>query len=1207
MDIKSLIKNIDFIKDGTEISNDNLLLKNYDKNNDSIFQRAEIEALKSDIEKAAGEDGQLSENEAAEFLKTGNFIGEKYINGAKDFISASINSIIAKNIASQMHSEIENNFRIGSLSSKKFKECLDRIDSNNIVQVMDEYKKISKAKESLPEAIINEVSNSTEKIREVLDKIFDALILNIDDSNYDIEKLKKEYNEAKKTPQWTDDNEIIDIAYQMAKSDKNITTTEENTVDVVKTRGEKASQTQQDQVNSQGGVSNILDDIAGVFGGLTQEKVDEILKEQQSRAERLNAVKDNPVEFAKLFKEFYGVEYSKTAVANYEKQEELYSQARDKYGTYSFLMENFKDVLEVESFMDKDTNVSKKKMQEIYNKCYELLSSMFGKETIDSILAQSDIGNPPLTSRKYEVLRPLVLEIVKMAEDDWNSFSNGKSLDDFKTERDASYHAAFGYENDALLEAEDWVASQQKRLTAAQVGSMVLSMSAGIMFGGPMALLMGAVSYADPVGLVENATDANGMTKEDWNTYIDSKTDIENLGWMALGIATGGLGNLARSATLLKFVKLKGLKSLLVSSGQNLDDLIKAGKLPKELSTAVESAKKLADVTGFLVEASSDIITTALLQKEGLTSGDWVLSLAGALAGTSLVEGLRTTKNIDEGLSKLKEALPDFNWTKEDATKFMQAIGNKVLELNDKANAWANTPTARSSVAYSSIVPISPVALEKAAKFVTRILTDGINKLFSDKGVSQLMKLQSKNPNLHAALTEAMTEITTRICAGEIPTSNFMNSGFIDEIAAKYGVDPDDLMTEVESFMQDPKWNCIGDIAEQSNKYWSNADHLDEAMSYIAEFRLKAGLYSQEHEEAVLAMFKDLESKILNNEKPSKEMFDSLANKYAGEYNLSVDELIYSMRARMQNSDEWKNLLDCFINNSNNDSVNKAVDSFKKAKGIEEEPKIEAETEKTELEVENVETAKQSEFEITDELIKKYSYLSNMSFFNKESKYKLMEIMEKYEKAVTEGQVNTNDFDTTLLMELIDDVKLNDNDCSIAFDLIKNTFHKGYVEKQLRLNALQSKYPSLSRETIEKTEELALKLEEKMNNGEKITDDELEGMLFNINNNNFAWEDMKKMLYDNPKLQNWLNDCTHKDVYNNPKYTGPDSYYTESNIEEALGWFDEILNRINNGEDLTPEMIKEYTNNMNYSFSDELLIDIIQNHWKLGPLYKEIS
>lgn len=698
MDIKNLIKNIDFIKDGTEISNDNLLLKNYDKNNDSIFQRAEVEALKSDIEKAAGDDGQLSENEAAEFLKTGNFIGEKYISSAKDFISASINSMIAKNIASQMHSEIENNFRIGSLSSKKFEECLNKIDSNNIVQVMDEYKKISKAKESLPEAIINEVSNSTEKIREVLDKIFDALILNIDGTNYDIEKLKKEYNEAKKTPQWTDDNEIIDIAYQMAKSDKNITTTEEGTVDVIKTREEKASQTQQDQINSQGGVSNILDDIAGVFGGLTQEKVDEILKEQQSRAERLNAVKDNPVEFAKLFKEFYGVEYSKTAVANYEKQEELYSQARDKYSTYSFLIENFKDVLEVESFMDKDTNVSKKKMQEIYNKCYELLSSMFGKETIDSILAQSDIGNPPLTSRKYEVLRPLVLEIVKMAEDDWNSFSNGKSLEDFKTERDASYHAAFGYENDALLEAEDWVASQQKRLTAAQIGSMVLSMSAGIMFGGPMALLMGAVSYADPVGLVENATDANGMTKEDWNAYIDSKTDIENLGWMALGIATGGLGNLARSATLLKFVKLKGLKSLLVSSGQNLDDLIKAGKLPKELSTAVESAKKLADVTGFLVEASSDIITTALLQKEGLTSGDWVLSLAGALAGTSLVEGLRTTKNIDEGLSKLKEALPDFNWTKEDATKFMQAIGNKVLELNDKANAWANTPTAKSSI-----------------------------------------------------------------------------------------------------------------------------------------------------------------------------------------------------------------------------------------------------------------------------------------------------------------------------------------------------------------------------------------------------------------------------------------------------------------------------------------------------------------------------
>ena len=111
--------------------------------------------------------------------------------------------------------------------------------------------------------------------------------------------------------------------------------------------------------------------------------------------------------------------------------------------------------------------------------------------------------------------------------------------------------------------------------------------------------------------------------------------------------------------------------------------------------------------------------------------------------------------------------------------------------------------------------------------------------------------------------------------------------------------------------------------------------------------------------------------------------------------------------------------------------------------------------------------------------------------------------------------------------------------------------------------------------------------------------------------NGFKWSGLPTVVQDSVMFsmeakensQNWLNDCTHKDVYNNPKYVG----WNEENIEEALGWFDEILNRINNGENLTPEMIKEYTNNMIYSLSDELLIDIIQNHWKLGPLYKEIS
>ncbi len=232
--------------------------------------------------------------------------------------------------------------------------------------------------------------------------------------------------------------------------------------------------------------------------------------------------------------------------------------------------------------------------------------------------------------------------------------------------------------------------------------------------------------------------------------------------------------------------------------------------------------------------------------------------------------------------------------------------------------------------------------------------------------------------------------------------------------------------------------------------------------------------------------------------------------------------------------------------------------------------------------------------------------MRNTGFFDDSSAKILIELMENYEGMIKSGQISPTEFDAQSTYRLLSEWGLNNNDYDRALELIKKRFHQDYINKQVRLDGLVAKYPTLSRETITNTEKLATKLEEKMNNGEKITQEILDEMLYETNNNSFAWEDMTNMLYENPKLKNWLNDCTHRDIYTNPDYVGYNSYYSKENIDEAVSWLDQILRRVEDGEKLTPELIKYYTDTMNYSFSDELLIDIIQKHWKLGPMYQEI-
>ena len=121
-----------------------------------------------------------------------------------------------------------------------------------------------------------------------------------------------------------------------------------------------------------------------------------------------------------------------------------------------------------------------------------------------------------------------------------------------------------------------------------------------------------------------------------------------------------------------------------------------------------------------------------------------------------------------------------------------------------------------------------------------------------------------------------------------------------------------------------------------------------------------------------------------------------------------------------------------------------------------------------------------------------------------------------------------------------------------------------------------------------------------MNNGEKVTTDDIEDLLLDNLSDQRVFSKCENRIYGEPDLKNWLNDCTHRDIYNNREIQAK---YSEEEIDEATRTLDKILERVNNGEEFTRELIEHYTQRFQYSFSDQLLEEILKSHHKLGSIY----
>lgn len=264
----------------------------------------------------------------------------------------------------------------------------------------------------------------------------------------------------------------------------------------------------------------------------------------------------------------------------------------------------------------------------------------------------------------------LGVEIPENASSEEIAKLNEAKMDQYQKDYEKSFAQAYG-KKDLKQLAQNYVMSQEQGQAYVQMGVNILAM-AGAMFsgGGSLALVSTGVMLTNPVGFIQKATDADGMTAEDWKNY--GSEFVEQAGWMALGMGAGKVGDLTRS-----FVKVKGLAKVMQDGGKSLDDFIKiAAKspdIPADIAKSLKTVTRLANTAGVTTEVAADMATTMALQKDGATEMDWIMSIGGSLVGTKMQKVLAPMSG-DAKVAYVMDAFKDFKLSETEAKQLLKAM-----------------------------------------------------------------------------------------------------------------------------------------------------------------------------------------------------------------------------------------------------------------------------------------------------------------------------------------------------------------------------------------------------------------------------------------------------------------------------------------------------------------------------------------------------
>lgn len=313
-----------------------------------------------------------------------------------------------------------------------------------------------------------------------------------------------------------------------------------------------------------------------------------------------------------------------------------------------------------------------------------------------------------------EKLHSTKLEILGLPQDATAEDCNNQ-VTKLKNNYKSAFKDAYGTKELTAL-SEEYIIAQQKGVGYVHMGVSVGAMVLAAFTGGASATVATAVAMTQPTQLLEQGTNADGLTKDDLLNH--GKMLLQQLPWMAAGMGMGKIGDLSRS-----FVKLKGLQSLANKAGQSLDDYVNlmstTGNLTDDIAKALKSTRILAETAGVSTEFALDMATTLAIYKDA-KSEDWLMAFAGALAGSAMNAKLSKMSTPDMKVQYLVDTFKEIKLTPDEAQKILNSMET------DKIKSEATKESAAAE--------INP---QKERREYYRKKIDEFKKREADKGTQQ--------------------------------------------------------------------------------------------------------------------------------------------------------------------------------------------------------------------------------------------------------------------------------------------------------------------------------------------------------------------------------------------------------------------------------------------------------------------------------------
>lgn len=601
-----------------------------------------------------------------------------------------------QDIAKKLH---DYSGKFGSVNRPDFVEQFNKINKDNVIDVIEAYNKKSPNK-SLIKMISDKIGDITgddygggsqNTCKKDVNKIFNCLVQKAETLGINVNYFKNEFKteldaQYNKTIGWVSTEKLDSIinAVILLIMNKSALTPEEKekikktdtgalqqkaTADL-KERGRSAQSSFNNEVKYDGWAGSVANSIKGLWGSENRtEVVRANLTNFNLYVNKLEeAQKEGPEAYSKKFKEIFRIDFNAENMAIYKKIEQQYKAAMIFSGIEENYQETLKNLLKNPNLLPDSGMLAS---TTVYNRELNNFAQFLGqgdvqKGIIQIEAAMKEKGLDPKNAsleKKYSILHNLAVEYQKKLHSNTMTITGGKNLDQITKDYNASYNAAFGIKNDIVKQVTQYNLSQQAGAAVVKgavvmVGSIAIGVATG---GSGLAFFPALLATAGATAAITAEVDITDRLSSGY--VLQSVQD----GYKKSGIigAVNGFGKGAQKVLsreeIEKILKNAGISGATVIAGGLLGSGIELAGKTLQVGQVIKGA---ALVTGdALVGIGAEYLQTGTITVQG-TIFSVTLSAAGQIVAIYKIGQIN--KNNPKALAEeINNAKATFKLSKE--------------------------------------------------------------------------------------------------------------------------------------------------------------------------------------------------------------------------------------------------------------------------------------------------------------------------------------------------------------------------------------------------------------------------------------------------------------------------------------------------------------------------------------------------------------